>query len=406
MQLLRGVARAVLLLAVTALLFAAPGANASVDQVRGGQSGLFVPFADVVTLAQKGISISPISPAFLTFNSFQEGPALRFPISGGTVESDTMVGTVNHAGGMLIQKIDPADNTVTHELSVTNLRILNGNTLTGDAFELLAAPTADLINVSFAKDPSTGVIHFEADAQTGAATALVLNTYFETDAFVAGSILGRLKSDINTVAHVRPLGASPMRVSLVPAYAPCATPDRVHGPPLDSGSCASPSQRSTELTVGTPDANGRAASSTGSVQMKVRPGDPLTSAEDEADVRLSADITDVRRASDLSDYDGELEVRANLRLTDRLNGSGLTESTTLRDVSFEFTVPCTVTEASGIGSECSVATTADAVTPGIIDEGARAVFQLGQVTVADGGPDGVAATEPNGTFAVQGIFVP
>jgi hypothetical protein len=394
-----------LLLTVMALVVGAPSANASVDQVRGGQSGLFVPFADVVTLAQKGINISPISPAFLTFNSFQEGPALRFPISGGTVESDTMVGTVNHAGGMLIQKIDPADNTVTHELSVTNLRILNGITLTGDAFELLAAPTADLINVSFAKDPSTGVIHFEADAQTGAATALVLNTYFETDAFVAGSILGRLKSDINTVAHVRPLGASPMRVSLVPAYAPCATPDRVHGPPLDSGSCASPSQRSTELTVGTPDANGRAASSTGSVQMRVLAGDPLTTA-DEADVRLLADITDVRRASDLEDYDGELEVRVTVRLTDRLNGTPSTESTTLTDVPFEFTVPCTGTGSTGTGSECSVATTADAVAPGIIDEGARGVFQLGQVTVADGGPDGQAATEPNGIFAVQGIFVP
>ena len=157
--------------------------------------------------------------------------------------------------------------------------------------------------------------------------------------------------------------------------------------------------------MGTPDANGRAASSTGSVKMSVLAGNSLTS-EDEADVRLSADVTDVRRASDLADYDGELEVRANLRLTDRLNGSGLTESTTLKDVPFEFTVPCTVTEATGIGSECSIATTADAVTPGIIDEGARAVFQLGQVTVADGGPDGEAATEPNGVFAVQGIFVP
>ena len=375
-----------LLLAVTALLFGAPGANASVDQVRGGQSALFVPFADVVTLANKGISISPISPAFLTFNSFQEGPALRFPVSGGTVESDTMVGTVNHAGGMLIQKIDPATNEVTHEMSVINLRILNGNMLVGDALELLPAPTADLINATWSKDPVTGVIHYEADAQTSAATALVLNTYFETDAFVGGSILGRLKSDINTLAHVRPQGATPMRVSLVPAYVPCAAPDRVHGPPLDSPSCASPTQRSTELTVGTPDANGRASNSTGSVQMRVLAGNPATT-EDEADVRLVADITDVRRSSDLEDYDGELEVRMTVRITDRLNGTPLTESTT-RAVPFEFTVPCTVTGSTGTGSECSIDTTADAVVPGLIDEGARGVWQLGQVTVADGGPDG------------------
>ena len=44
--------------------------------------------------------------------------------------------------------------------------------------------------------------------------------------------------------------------------------------------------------------------------------------------------------------------------------------------------------------------------PGIAVEGARAVWQLGQVTVADGGADGVASTEPNGVFAVQGVFVP
>jgi hypothetical protein len=184
---------------VLALAVGAPTASAaSVDQVKGGQTALFVPFSDVVTLAQKGINISPISPAFLTFNSFQEGPALRFPISGGLVESDTMLGTVDHAGGMLIQKIDPATNEVTHSIEVTTVRILNGNMLVGNAFGLVPAPTADLVNATHSKDPSTGVIHFEADAKIGAATALVLNTYFETDAFVANSTLGRVKSDIQT----------------------------------------------------------------------------------------------------------------------------------------------------------------------------------------------------------------
>ena len=80
----RGVPSFVLTLSVVlAIAVAAPSANAaSVDQVKGGQTALFVPFADVVKLARQGINISPISPAFLTFNSFQEGPALRFPISG------------------------------------------------------------------------------------------------------------------------------------------------------------------------------------------------------------------------------------------------------------------------------------------------------------------------------------
>ena len=49
---------------------------------------------------------------------------------------------------------------------------------------------------------------------------------------------------------------------------------------------------------------------------------------------------------------------------------------------------------------------ADAVTPGLVTEGARAMWQLGQVQVRDGGSDGVASTSGNTSFAVQGIFVP
>ena len=33
-------------------------------------------------------------------------------------------------------------------------------------------------------------------------------------------------------AYVRPKGATPLRVSLVPAYQACTVPNRVHGPPL------------------------------------------------------------------------------------------------------------------------------------------------------------------------------
>jgi hypothetical protein len=54
-----------------------------------------------------------------------------------------------------------------------------------------------------------------------------------------------------------------------------------------------------------------------------------------------------------------------------------------------------------------VSTTADAVAgAGAIIEGRRQIWQLGQVRVNDGGPDGVVSTTPNTLFAVQGIFVP
>ena len=59
-----------------------------------------------------------------------------------------------------------------------------------------------------------------------------------------------------------------------------------------------------------------------------------------------------------------------------------------------------------MGATCGGTTTLDAVVPGTIKEGKRAIWQLGQVRVNDGGADGVVSTTPNTLFAVQGIFVP
>ena len=44
--------------------------------------------------------------------------------------------------------------------------------------------------------------------------------------------------------------------------------------------------------------------------------------------------------------------------------------------------------------------------PGVVPEGKRAMWQLGQIQVLDGGSDGVASTTPNSVFARQGVFVP
>ena len=120
-------------------------------------------------------------------------------------------------------------------------------------------------------------------------------------------------------AYARPQGASPLRIPLVPAYRECTEPNRVHGAPLEHGSCNPPGLTSSSLTVGTPDANGRAASSAGLVRYTVHAGVPGTPA-DEADVALDFRLSDVRNAGDLSDYTGELEARANVRITDRSNG--------------------------------------------------------------------------------------
>ena len=107
-------------------------------------------------------------------------------------------------------------------------------------------------------------------------------------------------------AYVRPKGASPVELSLVPAYQPCSDDNRTHGPPLAFPSCAPPQRTPGELTVGTADSNQRPTKSVSIIRMGVLAGSPSTPA-DEADIRLYGTVNDVRLASDLSDYTGALE---------------------------------------------------------------------------------------------------
>jgi hypothetical protein len=44
--------------------------------------------------------------------------------------------------------------------------------------------------------------------------------------------------------------------------------------------------------------------------------------------------------------------------------------------------------------------------PGAVTAGKRAIWQLGQIQVYDGGPDGLASTQPNTLFEDEGLFVP
>ena len=211
-----------------------------------------------------------------------------------------------------------------------------------------------------------------------------------------------------TNSYARPQGATPARFPLVVAYPRCDAPDRVHGPPLEYASCAGPAPESGHLTTGTPDANGQGANLVGRVRLAVRPGDPGTPA-DEADVILVVVLSDVREAPTLADYAGELDVKVGLRITDTLNGTATetTEAGTLTDQALRATVPCAVTVDAQVGSTCELNTTLEALVPGVAVERARAIWEVGQVTVNDGGADGDADTSGDNTlFATPGMFIP
>jgi hypothetical protein len=137
----------------------------------------------------------------------------------------------------------------------------------------------------------------------------------------------------------------------VPAYVPCAqaSSNRSHGDGLPSSSCSPSIQASHNLTLGTPDANGQATRGFGSARMQAKAGFAATPA-DEADVSFSVSIEDVRDKVSLA--------------------------------------------------------SADAMVPEAVLEGRKAIWEIDSVQVLDGGADGIASTDPNDLFMVQGYFLP
>ena len=237
-------------------------------------------------------------------------------------------------------------------------------------------------------------------------------------ALASAALMMLVVAEVASATHPRPKSASPVTVSLVPAYNQCTAPNRTHGPPLAFPSCNPPSQTSTKLTVGSPDANGAAANSVAFIKIKVLVGVP--GPPDDSDVLLTSQSSDVRciaagpacgaaNAAAGPDYVGEVQGDAQIRITDHFNAvapGGGTDPATVVDIPFPVNATCTSTGGTGVGSNCNVNTSANAVVPGAVKDGKRAIVEIGQVQVKDGGPDGVVSTEPNTVFAVQGIFIP
>ena len=210
--------------------------------------------------------------------------------------------------------------------------------------------------------------------------------------------------------YARPRGATPVVAHLVPAYARCEVQnaDRVHGPPLAFQSCNPPAQVSPRLTIGTADANGRPTRGLSRLHMEVYRGAPTTTG-DEADVAVVMGVQDVYRTSNLTDYNGGLELRLSVRITDRDNFpvNGDDAGGTMEDLDLSVPLACGITADPQAGGVCFVDTTLDSLVPGIANEGARAVWELGQVGLYDAGADGdPESAGDNELFQVQGLLVP
>jgi hypothetical protein len=255
-------------------------------------------------------------------------------------------------------------------------------TVASDSHPIAVAVTPDGASAYVANNSSSSVTQYDIDQTSGALspkTPASVATGFSPVGIAVGTPQG----------YPRPRGAGPFLTYLVPAYGACTAPNRTHGAPLAFGSCAPPTQTSLHLTLGTPDANGHPAGTVGSVRYRVAVGD----------VKIDVNISSVLTQGTLAPYGGELRLESPLRITDRDNSPGPGPGT-VQGFSFPTTVPC----ATGT---CTLATTANALAPGALAAGRRAIWQLGQVRVYDGGADGLASTTGDNTlFMVEGIFVP
>jgi hypothetical protein len=243
------------------------------------------------------------------------------------------------------------------------------------------------------------------------------------------SLLALLAAEAATATHVRPKGATPLRVSLVPAQQQCTTPNGAHDPPLDHlRSCLPPAQTASAATVGTPDANSFPAQSEGFVHITVI--NVATAAEDD---RVEVEITDVREiGAPANDYNPNplgpdmtlvAQIPAppattprgdDLRLTDHRNiGPGPAGGAgTVIDFDFPIPVDCNDTPSLSIGSTCGVVTTFNTILPGFVKfdptspNRNRQTIEIGQVQVFDAGLDKVRGTNDDTLFEVQGIWNP
>jgi hypothetical protein len=268
-----------------------------------------------------------------------------------------------------------------------------------------------------------------------------------------------------SIPYEHPIGASPLRVPLVPAYSDCpsSSVNSTHGAPLAFGSCSPPSRVSSTARMG----NG---TSIGYVRFVVCNVDSAAAQCSQSglvkpDVRIMSNLRDVRCVGSVpagcsagGDYNpngatgpyttscgtaancGLDTVQAQpycaqsgtsssdciagtdvtltatlpgvaagngLRVTDVASGSGQDTAATSVDSGFPVPMDCLPTPSNPtLGSTCGVNTSANALDPGAVRTGDAGVWELGEIQVLDAGTDGTPGDTNDQVLAVQGIYLP
>jgi hypothetical protein len=255
-----------------------------------------------------------------------------------------------------------------------------------DVYERYSGETT-LISTGPAANNAAAIAFFHGQTADGS------KVFFQTDEHLAISDTDSSEDIYSAVTvnpgYPRPKGASPTIFSLVPAYGECLSANNNHGAPLAYGSCTGPTQDSAVLTIGTPDANGHAASSVSNIKFKALPNSP-------ENVQAVISITDVLcRALNaaclggaLSDFTGTLLIKATLRISDRYNGSPLVEGATVQDFDLQIPIQCVATALTTAGGACQGTVSMNSLYPGSVQDLKRTIWQVEKLRVFDPGPNG------------------
>jgi hypothetical protein len=228
-------------------------------------------------------------------------------------------------------------------------------------------------------------------------------------------------SGVASANHVRPKAATPKHDPLVPAYDPCVTPNTTgHIGQLVFGACVPVSGATANVALGTPPANLAVANGVGSQTLTVvlSPNNVNVVFKD-SDIRCNSLAVNTGHCGAAnnhlgnqtpSDYIGELQPRFDVIHTGHIC-QGSPTTCTAQTLPLSYTVPCTPTPSDlSRGSNCDITATMDA----LFGAGFATAFftrntswQVNNVRVFDGGPDGVVGTSTGNTlFQVSGIFTP
>jgi len=325
--------------------------------------------------------------------------------AGGTTTDAAVLAGISKDGARVFfgtyERLVPQDTDIWHDVyerysGATTLISTGPASLSGD-------------NIAFYDGASTDgtKVFFDTDERlTSADTDLNVDVYSNRQV-VAG--------------FPRPKAATPSYLPLVPAYVDCqaGSENEAHAPPLSFGSCNPPQLQSGVLTVGTPDANLKAANSKSSIKLRVVPDTP--GPPDESDIQLVVTVNDVFctaantacPSGPLSDFTGKLLISIRFRISDKSNGSPPVEAATGQDVDFQVPLQCVAT-VTDVGGLCTTTTSVNSFYPGALTNGRRATWAIQDINVLDPGPNGTGfgACPPTcgdgdeAVFMRQGIFVP